>query len=215
MISLLRKNNLTLLQMAKRRVEIFYEKLNGLDFSSVIPVKKLGFDESIVFKSSPSGNKFLSNLLADLKINSNDRILDIGCAKGSAIRCMLKFPFAAVDGVEISKELSSIATENFKKLNKINSEIFNANAIEFTKYGSYNFFYLYNPFPESIMEKVMVNLNKQILKKHEVIIIYNNPKFHKTIESAGYTVIRKYPDQWGNGIFVYSNCPESSRIGAF
>jgi cyclopropane fatty-acyl-phospholipid synthase-like methyltransferase len=55
--------------------------------------------------------------LADLKINSNDRILDIGCAKGSAIRCMLKFPFAAVDGVEISKELSlNIFTNKFFKV---------------------------------------------------------------------------------------------------
>ncbi len=206
------KRKPTFLQKTIRRIEIFYEKLNGLDFSSVIPVNELGLDESIVSKGSPSGNKLLKNMLRQLNINPHDRILDIGCAKGDAMRCMHIFPFAAIDGVELSDILSSIASANFKKLRITKTEIFSANATEFTGYGNYNFFYLYNPFPESVMETVIVNLNKQISKEHETIIIYNNPICSKTIESAGFKVVREFPDQWGNGISLYSNRPEFSRV---
>jgi len=66
----------------------FYgKKINGLDFSTVVPVAELGLDESLVNKGSPSCNKYLVQLFDALNITSNDRILDIGCAKGG--RCVV------------------------------------------------------------------------------------------------------------------------------
>jgi len=65
-----------------RKFEILWEKINGLDFSTVVPVTELGLDEYLVFKGSPSCNKYLVQLFDELNITSNDRILDIGCAKG-------------------------------------------------------------------------------------------------------------------------------------
>ena len=60
----------------------FYGKINGLDFSTVVPVVELGLDESLVTKGSSSFNKYLVQLFYVLNITSNDRILDIGCFKG-------------------------------------------------------------------------------------------------------------------------------------
>jgi cyclopropane fatty-acyl-phospholipid synthase-like methyltransferase len=118
-------------QATSRKLEIFFEKANGLDFSEVILSKNLGYDDSIVHKCSPSGNKFLSRLLQDLTITHRCRILDIGCGKGSAIRCMTKFPFQRIDGVEISEKIANIAKTNFEKLGIPNVKIFNTSAIEF------------------------------------------------------------------------------------
>jgi len=70
----------SLLQKLSRKLEIFWERVNGLDFSTVIPVAELGFDELLVIKGSPSCNKYLINVLSDLNIRQNDKILDIGCA---------------------------------------------------------------------------------------------------------------------------------------
>jgi hypothetical protein len=72
----------SILQKLGRKTEIFFERVNGLDFSIVIPVAELGLDESLVTKGSPSCNKYLTNLLSDLNIKQNEKILDIGCAKG-------------------------------------------------------------------------------------------------------------------------------------
>ena len=202
------------IQKIARKFEILLERMNGLDFSTVIPVAELGFDEALVKKGSPSGNKYLTNLLSDLNIQQNDKILDIGCAKGGVLRCMTKFPFKNIDGIEISDMLANIAVRNFQKLNEPRVNITNINATEFSHYADYDFLYLYNPFPESIMEKVLTLIQNQISSKKEVVIIYNNPVCHDQFESFGLCKITEYPDMWGNGIKIYSNIKKSRRFAS-
>jgi len=90
--------------------------IKGLDFLKVIPVEDLQLNPKIISKGSPSGNRYLKDLLKNIEININDSILDIGSAKGSALRMMLKFPFKNIDGLEISRELVEISNRNFQKL---------------------------------------------------------------------------------------------------
>ena len=71
-------------------------------------------------------------------------------------------------------------------------------------YNEYNFFYLYNPFPEIILKKVIDSLKKQILNK-SIKIIYNNPVGHNFLINNGFILLKNYPDEWGNGINVYTN----------
>jgi len=201
----------TIIQMVSRRFEIFYDKLYGLDFLSVIPLEVLGLDSSVVVQGSPSGNKFLFKVLNDVFIDSDDSILDIGCAKGSALKYFAKFPFNKVHGLELSKTLVQICRKNFNILKKNNVKVFHENATNFKHYNEYNFFYLYNPYPKEVMKKFVVCLKKQILNK-EIIIIYNNPVCHNVLITNGFVLIKKYPDMWGNGIFVYSNKKNSSRL---
>jgi len=195
-------------QKLYRKLEILWEKINGLDFSTVVPVVELGLDESLVTKGSPSCNKYLVQLFDVLNITSNDRILDIGCAKGGAMRCMTKFPFSKIDGIEISGILSNIATKNFVKLNERRVEIKNIDASAFSDYKDYDFLYLYNPFPEEVMKKVLSQINS----KKEIIIIYNNPVCHDQIIKHGFHKVREFPDMWGNGITLYSNLQNSQRL---
>ena len=53
----------TIFQMLCRRINIIYDSLWGLDFLSVISLKELGLDETLVVQGSPSGNRYLSKLL--------------------------------------------------------------------------------------------------------------------------------------------------------
>ena len=139
-----------------------------------------------------------------MKISSNDNILDVGCAKGSALKIFVKFPFKKIHGLELSKMLTKICTNNFRvlKINKI--KVHNIDATEFKSYGDYNFFYLYNPFPEVIMIKFIDCLKKQI-KNKKITIIYNNPICHDALIINEFLLVKKYPDMWGNGINVYTN----------
>ena len=104
------------IQKITRKIEILLERMNGLDFSTVIPVAELGFDEALVTRGSPSCNKYLKQLLSDLNIQQNEKILDIGCAKGAVLRCITKFPFKNIDGIEISDVLANIAVRNLQRL---------------------------------------------------------------------------------------------------
>ena len=201
----------TIKQMLVRRFEIFYDRIYGLDFLSVQKNEQLGLDKNLVSKASPSGNKYLTDILKDMKISNNDNILDIGSAKGSALKYFSKFPFKKIDGLELSESLSKICTNNFSILKINNVKVHNISATEFKKYNDYNFFYLYNPFPEIIMKKVIDCLKKKISSK-PITIIYNNPVCHNVLINNGFLLLKKYPDMWGNGINVYSNKKNSSRL---
>lgn len=186
-----------------RRFEIFYEKLRGLDFKTVIPSEDLGFDKNLVVQCSPSGGHYFKKILKDLKISNHDSILDIGCGKGSAIKTMMKFSFNQISGIEISNHLHLIAKKNFKILKSKNIKIININAENFTHYSDYNYFYMYNPFPNSIMKRVIKNILNQTPKNKTINILYNNPVCISIIKENGFKEIKKYDDQWGNGIILF------------
>ena len=198
--------------MVIRRIEILYDRLYGLDFLSVIPSDKLGFNNKIVHKGSPSGDRFLTKVLNRMNIMSEDCILDIGCAKGSAIKHMNKFPFKKTDGIDISKELTVIARKNFRILKLKRIEIFNENILKFKKLNNYTFFYLYNPFPLEIMKIFLSRLKKQIPLDKEVIIIYNNPVCHKQFLIEDFHLIKRFPNMCGTHIFVYSSIETPKRF---
>ena len=201
----IKKKKPNVFQRLYRRTEIFKERLQGLDFSKVTPSADLGFDDKLVSHCSPSGNKYLTRLLNDLSIGHRDNILDIGCGKGSAILRMTELKFNRVDGIEIASHNAEIARKNFNKLKINNVEIFNIDATKFSGYSNYNYFYFYNPFPDSIMELVISQILSQTQAGKSITIIYNNPVCHQVLIQKGLKHIKVYPDQWGNGINIYTN----------
>ena len=95
-----------------------------------------------------------------------------------------------------------------------NAHIFQVDASDFKDYDIYNFVYLFNPFPDIVMAKVMVAVIDSLVRRdRENVIIYNNPVCHADIVRSGvFSKIRDYPDKWGNGISIYTNYPGRSRI---
>lgn len=191
----------------KMITRILLDRLVGLDFLKTVLSEDVGLNPEIVHRSSPSGNKYLKELLKDFKINSQDSIIDVGCGKGSAMRTMIQFPFKKVDGIELSDTIAKIAQQNFKKLKVKNTNVFIGDASKHKGYDEYNIVYFYNPFPNSVMIDVVNALIDSVeIKKRELIIIYNNPICHDIVVNKD--VFKKmgvYPDIWGNGIAIYSN----------
>jgi 16S rRNA G966 N2-methylase RsmD len=186
---------------------LILENFQGVDFSRIVRPEEVGLDPKYVRDSSPSWDKYLIRLLKDLRINNQDIILDIGCGKGSAMWAMLKFPFARVDGIELSKEISEIAIRNLTKLKKQRWQIFNGDAITHKDYNAYSMLYLYHPFPKEIMRQVVANIHSSISgREQEMLVIYNNPVCHEVIVKNGvFCKQREYPNGFGDAIFVYSN----------
>ena len=164
------------------RIKLVLEKLRGIEFSKITPVSELGLDPKKVFHGSSSGGRELKTVISRLNIKDTDRILDIGSGKGGAINTFYTFPFERIDGVEISKELVNITNNNIKKLNLKKTQIFCLNACEFSQYGSYNFFYLYNPFDLKTLKKTVLLIIAQ--QKH-FTLIYNNPKWGNVLDDLG------------------------------
>ena len=117
----------------KKIVKIILDKVKGLDFELTADVEKYGYDSNVVYRSSSSASKYLNSMFNDLCITKEDCILDVGCGKGGAMRIMLDYPFKNVDGIELVREISTIATKNFKGNAKV--RIVNIDATKFNSYG--------------------------------------------------------------------------------
>ncbi|NTU53927.1 MAG: class I SAM-dependent methyltransferase [Chlorobiaceae bacterium] len=167
----------------------------------------VGLDPALAFRSVPSDSRFLSSVLKDFNVTSKDSIIDIGCGKGSAMRTMLDFPFARVNGIELSADIANIARRNFLVLNEKRVTVFTGDATMYTDYGAYSFAFLFNPFPDIVMSRVIDSIISSIQKcQREFCIIYNNPAFHDAIIEKGvFTRFGSYSDKKGNILSVYSN----------
>jgi SAM-dependent methyltransferase len=208
---------MSLLHTSLLRMHILLERLQGLDFTRANQQPAdLGLNAQEVFIPSPSGGRFLRRVFADLGVLPSDTALDIGCAKGSALRDLLRFPFARADGIELSPALADIARRNFSRLGVNRVTVFCMDARAFTRFGSYSIYYLYNPFPNNILDSVLQQLTAQAAAAdpgQERLVVYNNPLGHDVMLRHGFTPMRRYPDFWGHGIQVYSNRPAASRLG--
>jgi len=206
---------MSFIHASQLRLNILLERLQGLDFTRANQQPaELGLDADEVHIPSPSGGRFLRRIFAEMDIRSDDAVLDIGCAKGSALRDLVRFPFCRTDGLELSPVLADIARRNFARLGQTQVRIFCVDARAFTGYGDYNVFYVYNPFPPAILDTVLQALRAQSPAGRELVVVYNNPVGHDTMLRHGFEPMRRYPDFWGHGIVVYSNRPLQSRLGA-
>jgi len=173
------------------------EVIRGVDFMRIIEAHEVGLDPALAVHSSPSGNRYLIRALEAMSITPADRILDIGCGKGSAMSVMLKLPFAAVDGVELSEEIASIARANFVALGvpaeRCKVRAADATALR-TELDGYSHFYMYNPFRSPIMKRVAANLSES-LDRHprSVSLLYNTPACRADIDATGrFEVVRSF-----------------------
>jgi SAM-dependent methyltransferase len=153
-----------------------------------VSVRDSGLSEERSHWHSNSGGPDLADLLRRLPICASDKLLDIGCGKAGAMLTLVQYPFARVDGVEISPNLARIARQNLKRLGVSNARVFCCDAAEFRELDDYNYFYMYNPFPESVLRCVMENISRSLERRpRKVTLIYKNPIFEAVMVDCGFT----------------------------
>lgn len=171
---------------------LLYEKPRGLDFTMR--------DTAIYERSngkchgySKTNERHLKEIFESIPNKEAVSFLDIGCGKGVVLKEAAKYPFQRVDGIEIQPQLVKTAQKNFRILkmeNRIRCIL--ADAAEFEKYGDYNLFFLFNPFPAEILEKV---IRKIMGSRNDAgcttTVIYHNPRFLSVIENNAEIIERE------------------------
>ena len=138
----------------------------------------MNFDESHGNQYQPSTTANLKRVLKRMSISKEDVILDIGCGKGRAMYIMSQFEFGKIRGYDLSKELTEIAEDNFKKLG-INDRCsaMQADAETFEEYDEYNYFYYFNSVPREVFVKMIGHVQESIRRKpRKVTFIYMHPE---------------------------------------
>lgn len=117
--------------------------------------------------------------------------VDFGSGKGRTLLMASDYPFLRIVGVEILPALHQAAQENLSKYRSESQkcsalESICADATEFPFPAEPMVLYLFNPFPESGLRRMMANL-EQSLRAHPrgVYVLYHNPLLEHVLSRIG------------------------------
>jgi SAM-dependent methyltransferase len=118
-------------------------------------------------------------------------LVDLGAGKGQALFLAADFPFKRIIGVELSPGLCELARRNCRTFRSRTQrctaiEIVCDDAAEFRFPLDPLVVYLFNPFDEVVLRRVLANLT-QSLEEHrrEAYLIYHNPLHRHVIDRFG------------------------------
>jgi SAM-dependent methyltransferase len=138
----------------------------------------------------PSRAKPLERLLGRLAIPKNYGFVDFGCGKGRVLLLALKYGFTTVRGIEFAQSLCEIARNNVKIFRKRTglkgkAEVVCEDVVFYRIRPDEHIFYLFNPFDEEVLRKVIKNIEVSYTKKpRRLWLIYFNPVNHRIIEET-------------------------------
>jgi hypothetical protein len=117
--------------------------------------------------------------------------IDLGSGKGRTLLMASDYPFRRIVGVELLPALHRAAQENFSKYQSESQkcfalEVICADATAFTLPDEPTVLYLFNPFPEAGLRRVIENLERSLLAHpRAVFVLYHNPLLEHVLgESA-------------------------------
>lgn len=143
--------------------------------------------------SSPLFYRYIKESVSTAS-HERDALIDVGCGKGHMLEFFSKLGFGCVDGLEYLPELAEIGKSNMRRLG-LSSKIFVGDAAEWEDYDTYNYVFMFNPFPENVMNCFAAKLRKSIERTpREVTILYVNPYHIANLEAHGFflqRIIRK------------------------
>jgi SAM-dependent methyltransferase len=164
----------------------------------------------------------LTGLLRGLPIQHNRFLfVDLGAGKGKTLMLAAELPFKKVLGLELSPVLSDFARRNCttfrsKKQACKNLEVICGDAAEFAFPSDPLVIYMFNPFSELILSRVMTNL-MQSYGEHprDVFVIYHNPAHSHVIENCRFfEVFLAGRDEWDYRKMPYKIFRAGTRAAA-
>lgn len=118
-------------------------------------------------------------------------LLDMGCGKGRVFGIGAAYGFKHIIGVDFSQNLCDDACTNAKIIMAANPsvsiEVCFANAGDYTIPVTVSTLFLFNPFDNFVMRKMLQRLKESVLKKPRPIkILYANPVCKNLFIQAGF-----------------------------
>jgi predicted RNA methylase len=140
----------------------------------------------------PSPHRLAKKLIQSLDIDhAKYTFIDYGAGKGRVLLIAAELPFCEVVGIELSKELCDIASQNISSLD---SATLAAGIVTCKHIGATAFTlpdtplvcYFYNPFGASVIRVVSNNLAASLkANPRDAYIIYMQPEHRDVFESSG------------------------------
>ncbi|MGP0021499.1 MAG: class I SAM-dependent methyltransferase [Candidatus Sulfotelmatobacter sp.] len=168
------------------------DRLLGMFHSAYQPTEPAAFHEMLdvlhrALQQTPNSGQ--ASLGATLNFR-DFTFIDLGSGKGRTLLMASDYPFRRIIGVELLPSLHEIAQENFRRYKSESQQCFAlesicADATDFPLPVDPLVIFLFNPFPESGIRKVVANL-EQSLRTHPrpVYVLYHNPLLEHVLSES-------------------------------
>lgn len=141
----------------------------------------------------PAFHEMLETLQQNADLNFADfTFIDLGSGKGRTLLMASDYPFRRIVGVELLPALHRLAQQNLAQYKSDSQRCFAleslcSDAAKFNFPAGALLIYLFNPFPESVLRRVLANLRRALDESpREAYLIYYNPQLADLIAEAGY-----------------------------
>jgi len=137
----------------------------------------------------PSSSIIFEKAMNALPFNFNNKVfLDIGSGKGRAMILAAEAGFSKVIGVEYATELNDIAHTNIETVRsrfpKTEFELHEGDALNYEITEDVDVVYLFNPFDEETISKLVERLKPVFSRAKKVHLVYVHPVHCSVFESA-------------------------------
>ena len=171
----------------------YYDAIHQIDTYNWVSKKDLIVEDSVAEHASLyQATRVLSlrKLFKILKLDKNTVLMDIGSGKGRVLFVASEFNFKEVRGIEFSSNLCKIAiknVENYKSkiVTETKFDIINIDASKYEFEDDESVFFLFNPFDEYILNKVLKNIEISLKRKErKILMIYAYPVKRSFVEKT-------------------------------
>jgi SAM-dependent methyltransferase len=170
-----------------------FDRFQGTDTSGFVASEDLPsspFDSSRKHVYGGSQPSIIRSTLATLPSLESYTFVDLGCGKGRPLLVASEFPFRDLLGVELSPSLAADAKRNAAILQEryparvpIRIEVGDASTFSFPS-GNLVVF-LYNPFGEEVITKVVAGIETALAAKNRnLFIVYYNPIYGACFDAS-------------------------------
>jgi SAM-dependent methyltransferase len=137
-------------------------------------------------------HEMMDALARHTKINFNDfTFIDLGSGKGRTLLMAADYPFRRILGVELLPSLNEIAQQNLAQYHAESQKCFAiesicADATAFALLEGALVIYLFNPFPEAGLRRVLANLENSLeVHPRPTYVVYHNPQQQAVLNETG------------------------------
>ena len=131
--------------------------------------------------------------------------VDIGCGKGRAVFVAEYCGYNQLTGIELDEELINDAINNAQlykfKRKESNINFIHANALEYEYKNKPTIYFLFNPFNEDVMKKVLERICS--LSTSETWFVYMNPLYPLPFGEKGIPCIQEIKTRFYKEAFIF------------
>jgi SAM-dependent methyltransferase len=193
-----------------------YDKVHGVDTNGVSQPDELSLltnNARFAQEYTPTPTHVFRRALSTLEVDFRQFVfVDLGSGKGRMLLLAAEWPFLRIEGVEFASELHQIAKRNVavfasRRPSGPHIVVRHEDAAEYTIPEDPCIFYLYNPFGEPVLARILDNIEASFERNpRPIYFIYVNPKQRHILDQKSF--VRPIVRPWRARVLDRLTSPE-------